>query len=106
MPNEKVFSLDKHIGFFLEDKETPFSTVKIVTSNEKTIFNVYIKNISDLLLNNIELAAPPGITEVNIVIPKELKPNEGFYAEFEANTELDSDKFIQVQAKPHSVVFE
>lgn len=35
------------------------------------------------------MAAPPGIKEVHVVIPKELKPKEGFFAEFEADTELD-----------------
>jgi len=102
-----VLSLNKHIVFFMEDQETRFETIRITTARDRTPITVYIKNISDFLLNNIELIIPKGITIIGkSTPPKELKPKAGFFLEMEVSTKRDSEKFIQVQSKPHSVTFE
>jgi len=91
----------------MDDKATPFEIIKITTSRDKTPVTLYIKNISEFLLNNIKLAIPKGIIVLGRSSPpKELKPTEGFFLEIEVNTKRDSEKFIQVQSKPHSIVFE
>lgn len=104
MPNQ-VFSINKHIAFLMDDKETQFETVNIVSANPKTLFIVYVKNISDLLLNNLKIAIPKHIKLLDSFVPGELKPNEGFFLEFEADSSLDSDDFIQIQSKPHSISY-
>lgn len=101
-----VVSTNEHIAFFQEDKETPFSKITITTARNKTPIVVYIKNKSQFLLNNIKLFLPSGIKVINKQVPEELKPGEGFFLEFEVNTRLNTERFIQVETKPHSVVFE
>jgi len=91
----------------MDDKETPFTKITIITARDKTPVTVYIKNISEFLLNNIKLSIPKGIIVMGKTeTPDELKPKEGFFFEFEVKSKKDSERFIQVQSKPHSVTFE
>jgi len=101
-----IISINEHIAFFQDDKETPFSKIIITTARDKTPIVVYIKNISTFLLNNIKLFVPTGIKVLTSGSPKEIKPGEGFFIEFEINTSKSIERFIQVESKPHSVVFE
>ncbi len=101
-----IVSTNEHIGFFQEDKETPFTKITITTARTKTPIVVYIKNKSQFLLNNIKLFIPSGIKIINKQVPDEVKPGEGFFLEFEVNTRLNTERFIQVETKPHAVVFE
>lgn len=99
-------SINEHIAFFTEDKETPFEIVKITTNRVVTPFTVYVKNISEYLLNNFKLFLPTGFKQLSGKIPKELKPNEGFFLELEVDSSKSVERFIQIEGKPHSVVFE
>ena len=101
-----IVSVNEHIGFFQEDKETPFTKVTITTARTKTPIVVYIKNKSQFVLNNIKLFVPSGIKIINKQVPELLKLGEGFFLEFEVNTRLNTERFIQVETKPHAVVFE
>lgn len=104
--SERVESINQHIAFFTEDKETPFSIIKITTNRVVTPFNVYVKNVSEFLLNNITLFLPTGFTKLSGEPPKELKPKEGFFLELEVDSSKSVERFIQVEAKPHSITFE
>lgn len=106
LDGNKIFSKNLHLGFFQEDTLTPFEQVKITTANNKTIFTVYVKNISQFRLNNFKTFIPTGIKAINPKIPKELLPNQGFFMEFEVNTSKSIERFIQIESKPHSVIFE
>jgi len=105
--DSRIVSLNQHIAFFMEDKETQFELVKIRTAFNKTPITVYIKNITpDLVLNNIKLFIPSGIKVLNKKVPHQIKPGEGFFLEVEINTSKSTERFIQVESKPHSVIFE
>jgi len=101
-----IVSVNEHIAFFQDDKQTPFTKVIITTARDKTPIVAYIKNISTFMLNNIKLFIPSGIKILSSNTPKEIKPGEGFFVEFEVNTSKSIERFIQVESRPHSVTFE
>lgn len=101
-----ITSLNEHIAFFTDDKETPFEIIKITTNRQVTPFTVYLKNIADFNIANIELFIPTGFTVISGKAPAELKKGEGFFLELEVDSSKSVERFIQVEAKPHYISFE
>lgn len=103
---EQIRSINEHIAFFTEDKETAFEIIKITTNRQVTPFTVYVKNIAEFDIANIELFIPTGFTLINGKAPSVLKKGEGFFLELEVDSSKSVERFIQVEAKPHHISFE